>query len=397
MVVEDDCHLLVDVLAGYACPVAGALRVHAHGHFVAAEGVVVGRCVAYGLAVKGGVSAVCAEGVEGEAEVHFLAVGVGVDGGLYGPAELEVGGKDVFGVGGGEELVYGAHGLCVGGVAYGCAVAGVLENGDEGGGVVDGVGGEGADESAELTLDFGSLIGFVEFEVGATLEEVADAFVVLDAGKLKENLAVFALKDLNVGRNYAKLVDTVAEDVGSRVVDAVFHLSLEACLDGVVIAAGGDDALKEDGEVGLRLGSAVGVDEGADEVVALVGFNGCVCAGEGRFENGVGCAALHAANHVGHVDLKDYVHASLEVEAEAEAPFAYVVEGVVAQVHFFFAERVHVVLVGLIVGCVIVVAAFREGVCRGVALVLVGDECEREVEETYNHKAYGNNTGDDAT
>ena len=46
--------------------------------------------------------------------------------------------------------------------------------------------------------------------------------MVFDARELEEYLSVFALKDLDVGRHDAELVDTVAENVCGRVVDTVF-------------------------------------------------------------------------------------------------------------------------------------------------------------------------------
>ncbi len=96
---------------------------------------------------------------------------------------------------------------------------------------------------------------------------------------------------------------------------------------------------------------------------------------KGCFEDRVGLAGLHRAEHVGHVDLKDYVHTALEVKAEAYAPFAYVVE-CVAEIHFLLAERVHVVLIGLVVEFVVIVARFLDGI--GCRLVLILARYERE-------------------
>ena len=120
-----------------------------------------------------------------------------------------------------------------------------------------------------------------------------------------------------------------------------------------------------------------------------------VGTGEGGFEYGVGLAGLHRAEHVGHVNLKNHVHTALEVKAEAHAPFAYVIESVIAHVHFFLAERVHVVLVGAVVGF-IVVAGFGCGEGSGLILVLAGDESEREIEQTYERQENSDNTGYDA-
>ena len=118
----------------------------------------------------------------------------------------------------------------------------------------------------------------------------------------------------------------------------------------------------------------------------------CEC----RFKNRVGSAGLHGTKHVGHIDLKNNVHTAFEVKTEAYAPFAYVVESVVAHIHFFLAERVHVVLVGLIVGCVVVVARFLKCIGGCLALVLVRYVGEREVEKTHEHQENSDYTGNDA-
>ena len=129
------------------------------------------------------------------------------------------------------------------------------------------------------------------------------------------------------------------------------------------------------GEVGQRLGFAVEVYERAYEVVGLMACHHFVGTGEGGFKYRVGVAALHAAEHVGHIYLEDYVHAAFEVEAEAYAPFAYVIEGV-SEINFLLAERVHVVFVSLVVGSVVVVAGFNERVLLGLAFMLAGNQRE---------------------
>ena len=219
--------------------------------------------------------------------------------------------------------------------------------------------------------------------------------MVFHAGKLKEYLAVFALKHLDVGRYHAKLVDTVAEHVGGRVVDTVLDLALELGAHSVVACARGYEALEDDGEVGLRLALAVLLYKCAHEIVGIVLEHLTVGSRDGRLKYGVGVAALHGAEHVGHVDLQDYVHAALEVEAEAHAPLAYVVERI-AQVHGLLSERVHVVLVGLVVGGVVVVARCCYGIGLCLTLVLRRYECKREVEQAHQYQENSDNTGYDA-
>ena len=199
-------------------------------------------------------------------------------------------------------------------------------------------------------------ICLVELEVCRALEQVAHTFVVFHTGELEKDLTILALKHLDVGRNHTELVDTVAEHVGGRVVYTVFDLCLEGRTHGVVACTAGYDILKYHREVGLRFGLTVELDKAAYEVVALVRSHHLVGTLDSGLECRVGVTGFHRAEHVGHVYLKDNVHTALEVEAEAYTPFAYIIECVKTGIHFLFAERVHVVLVGLVVGSVIIVA-----------------------------------------
>ena len=54
-------------------------------------------------------------------------------------------------------------------------------------------------------------------------------------------------------------------------------------------------------------------------------------------------------------------------------------------------------LVGLVVGCVVVVARHDESVVLGLALMLVGYKREREVEQAHKHQEDSDNTGNDAS
>ena len=244
-VVEHYCHLLAYVLAGDAGPVAGAFGVHAHGYLVAAQGVEVAVCVAYGLAVEGCLAAGGAEGVESGSEVVRLSVLVGAHGGFDSPAQTKVGGKYVLCHGRCEHGVDCGHGLGIGCVAHGGAVACALaDECHQGRCVHGGVGGEGVCEGVDGVGDFLYAVCFIKFEVCRALEKVANAFVVFHAGKLEEDLSVLAFEHLNVGRNNAELVDTVAEHVGSGVVHAVFHLLFKSGAYSVVAHTRVDNALE---------------------------------------------------------------------------------------------------------------------------------------------------------
>ncbi len=235
LVVKDDGNLLADVGSGDAGPCTGALGVHAHRNFITAEVVEVARSVAHGLAVEGGLAAGSFERVEGVAEVVLGAVGIGAHGGLHAPAQLEVGGKDALGSRSGEDCVDTAHGESIGGKAEGCTVAGVLQQGCERSDIDGGIVLQTAHEVHERALELGGGVSLVELEVGRTLEEFTHTFVVFHTGKFKKDLAILALEHLDVGRNNAELVDTVAEHVGGGVVHAVLDLALELGADSGIV------------------------------------------------------------------------------------------------------------------------------------------------------------------
>ena len=79
-VVKNDSNLFAFVLAGDASPIASTLVVHAHGNFVAAHGVVVGRSVAHGRTVESSFASVGLEAIEGKTKIVFVAVVVYVYG-----------------------------------------------------------------------------------------------------------------------------------------------------------------------------------------------------------------------------------------------------------------------------------------------------------------------------
>ena len=178
------------------------------------------------------------------------------------------------------------------------------------------------------------------------------------------------------------MVDTVAEHVSGRVVNAVFHFGFELGTHLLVISAGVHEALEYDREIGLGLALAILLHESTDEIIGLMVSYEIVSGGDGALKHRVGVAALHGAEHVRHIHLQDYVHTAFEVEAKADAPFAHFVEGV-AQVHFLLGERVHIVFVSLVVSSVIIVAGDSESVLSSCVLVLGSNERERQIEKTH--------------
>ena len=216
------------------------------------------------------------------------------------------------------------------------------------------------------------------------------------AGELEQDLSLFALKHLNVGRHYAESVDTVAEHVGRGVVYAVLGFALEFGSHGAVIgSSGGDHIGKHDVEVHVGVagyGAILG-----DECLNVVGFGSCCRDGigchYGAAQCGVVVVACHGFEHVAHVDLQRDVHAAFEVETETHAPALDFIVGV-AEINGFLGYGIHVVLVGGSVGVGSVV--FTGHHC-GVSLALLFDlrafPGERQIEHADDDKEDGDNTG----
>ncbi len=180
--------------------------------------------------------------------------------------------------------------------------------------------------------------------------------MVLHAGKFEQNLAVLALEYLDVGRNYAELVDTVAEYVVGGVLYRSLHGVLEGCTGSVIAGTLFEIAdIKNHTEVGSRTvcggEGTILFDECAYVVVALMvglAYDG-IGLGESLFESGVNIlGGLERTEHVGHVDLQNYVHTAFKVKTEVNSPFLNLRKGV-TEIHFFLAVRVHVVFVGLVI------------------------------------------------
>ncbi len=225
---------MTDVLAGDACPVACALTCHAHRNLVATQRVVVGRSVGNGLAVEGRTSAVGLECIESIAEIHLVAVGIDMDAGFYAPAQTQVGVEDSTCSRTCQHGIDLSHRTGVGHIAYSSAIAGLLEHGVERCHIKRGVAGGCLSQTVERRSHLVGGESLVELEVGRTLQQVTHTRVVFHTGKLEQNLTVLALEHLDVGRNHAELVDTVAEHVGCGIVHTVLHLALECGAHGIV-------------------------------------------------------------------------------------------------------------------------------------------------------------------
>ena len=86
-------------------------------------------------------------------------------------------------------------------------------------------------ESLECTLNFAKGVGFPEFEVGTSLEELTHALGFLDTRHFYHDLThlTTALKDLDVGLSHTKAVDTLLYHL-VRVAHCSLNLLLECSL-----------------------------------------------------------------------------------------------------------------------------------------------------------------------
>ena len=395
--VEDDGNGTAYVGAGDAGPVACALRVHHHVYTDAAAErvlVLVGGCVHNHFAVKGSLAVGGAEGVEGIAELaHFLAVVVVFHFGLDTPAQCEVVGEEGLGLLAAYDVVDLAHLLLVSGKADDVdLLSGMLEHCGQGSGVEAAV--ALGDKLLQVTGDGGSVVCLIELEVGRALEQRAHTLVVLYAGELEKNLTVLAFEHLDVGADDTELVDTFAEGLGGRGLDHAVDLAADLVAGRVDVRAVLDDVVAENGrEVGVGVKLAVFGQEGADVVVAerRIGGHGLLCVGQCLFNVVAGIG--HLTEHVGHVHLQDDVHTALKVKTEVDGLLAHILEGV-AEINFLFANRVHIVFIGLVVDFVVVAFRHTLGINFRLVLVFVVHERERQVERAHQNQEDGYDAGE---
>ena len=99
--------------------------------------------------------------------------------------------------------------------------------------------------------------------------------MLFHTGEFEKNLAVVVLEHLNVGRNHAVGVDTVAQHVGGGVVHAVLDFRLEGGGYSLAVVADlfRDNRAENHGVVGIGHQTAVLVDECAHIVGGVVAFD----------------------------------------------------------------------------------------------------------------------------
>ena len=237
-------------------------------------------------------------------------------------------------------------------------------------------------EGSERTLDFIQGISFPEFEVGATLEELAHTFRFLDAGHFDHDLAHLSatFEDLDVGLRHTEAVDTLAHHL-IGVVDGGLDFFLQ---DGFHLRIGAVGrhafALEFEGEESAELVFThfllVETNEDIEEVLRRV-FGFRAGFGHDLFHLCVvGVAAGQVFHDIGNRHLENDVHAAFQVEAQTDLHgFALLV--VVAEPNCFvaLAQRVEIGLTCL----------FAHGFC--LLLVVTGHKGETQIEEANQGQA----------
>ena len=191
--------------------------------------------------------------------------------------------------------------------------------------------------------DLFSIIGLPELQVSRTLQELTHALRLTDTRHFDHDAAVLTFELLDVGLHNAELIDTGADHV-ERVVDSRLHLSAQGLLDLLVVALRRNLALQllcgEDlGEMTVGGVLVECLDEQRDEVV-LAGFFLSLGFLHRLHEISVFLVIGEHVNDIGHGDLEDHVHTTLQIKAEADLCLQTVLIRVDSQV----LHRVFVVL-----------------------------------------------------
>ena len=236
MVVEHDGNRLVEVLLSDASPLASALVVHCHRHYVTLHVIEVAACVGDYATIENRATLVGFES-------HEVKPAVLVVDSLNRPASLEVRRKNLSSLLRVEDCIDGS-GICYGNStdnrathltgapqelgertcsnlsrsllggsgSVGSQAIGRSSCGSSGVGSYLHLARSSIAQCHERLLKVGDSVCFVEFKVGSTLEQLAHALRLFHTGKLKKN-ATGALKLLNVRRNHTETVDTGSKHV----------------------------------------------------------------------------------------------------------------------------------------------------------------------------------------
>ena len=238
-------------------------------------------------------------------------------------------------------------------------------------------------EVVEGLINFLGVVGLPKLQVGTTLQQLADTLGLLHTRHFHHDAAFLTLEGLDVGLNDAEAVDTCAEHV-VRVVDGGLHLLAQHVLNLLVGALGrhlvaqllcGEELRKRTfGRSLLVFG-----DEERNEVTLALG--GCLLGSVyGLCEGGIGGLLVvgEGLNDVGHADLEDDIHTTLQVEAQSQSQLAALLEGPDVHVHFLVLDGIQELLSSLLAahGCYLF----------GLLLVVVHHDAEAHVEEADSRK-----------
>ena len=423
----------MDVSLRQGSPAAGTLNVHLHGDAGTALLVVFILGIGDHVAFQG--STAVALGDLDSIELIDLVVLVNT---LDTPEEFHVGGQEGFGLGSLEEGADGVH-VALAGIAHAGTVVLVehLQTGEQGMSLQGSLGGSavvgscslgivalgdgcerivgsrsgsgvscgglyllggllssiflgillytgGSELAVELDEEGHSLsggVGLPKLQIGGTLKELAHAVGLLDTGELDHDAALLTLKGLDVGLHDAEAVDTCADDI-ERVVDGGLHLLAQNAFHfavgalGVHLAAqllGGEELSQV--AVGSQL--LVVLDKKGNKI-ALTGLGFLLGLFNGLIEVGVILVVGQCLHHIGHRHFEDDVHATLEVKTQTNSHLAALLECPDPKINGFIGERVQVVLSGFF--------ALDGGNLLGLALVVLGNEGEAEVEDAHECK-----------
>ncbi len=174
-------------------------------------------------------------------------------------------------------------------------------------------------ELLQIRQDLISIVSLPELQVCGTLQKLTHTLRLTDTRHLYRDTTLGTLHLLDIGLNHAKLVDTRANHI-ERVVDGSGHLRANDLLHLAVSAGRRDFALqlssgKHLGKLVARGILVVSVDEKGDEV-ALCGLQLLASLIHGTGKGDVGLVIGKILHHVGHGDLKDYIHTALKVQTQ---------------------------------------------------------------------------------